>query len=77
MKNLFKWLVSWFSSKEPVSCEFADYCQCIPSKSLSCYNCKWYFWLDSAYGICRTLPTAIEVAWCKDVCSLFEQKEST
>jgi len=61
------------------NCEWAESCDCSsPSanKDKSCEKCKWYWMIDSGYGHCKALPQHITVAWCRDICSLFEIKDA-
>ena len=58
--------------KKTVDCEFGESCKC-GVKSQFCSKCAYYWWVDSGYGWCRSLPQPSLVAWCKDICSLFRE----
>jgi len=55
-------------------CKWENSCDCSdPNKDKSCQECKWYWMVDSGGGYCKALPEHTEVAWCRDVCSLFKE----
>lgn len=58
---------------KPNDCKWQDSCDCEGIKPLYCQRCKWYSWIDSGYGYCKALPEHIIVAWCRDICSLFNR----
>ena len=53
-------------------CECEGFCPCKTPQLETCEDCKFYRWIDSGYGHCIALPTAITVPWCKIPCSLFK-----
>jgi len=50
------------------------FCECNLNKTESCEQCLWYNFIDSGYGYCKALPTFVQVAWCRDICSLFKKR---
>lgn len=60
---------------KPDDCQWAESCNCDENKSHSCMKCKWYWFIDSGYGYCKALPEHMAIAWCRDVCSLYGQKQ--
>lgn len=69
--------MKWFWQKKNESfCEFQDSCDCNAKKvkTISCESCRYYWFIDSGYGYCKALPQPSIVAWCKDICSLFKEK---
>lgn len=58
--------------KQP-DCEWKDSCDCVLIKTITCENCRFYYFIDSGYGWCKALPAFEEMAWCRDVCGLFKR----
>ncbi len=81
--NMIKKVAAWLGYRllkfggPGAGCRWSDSCDCLSkdSKKQKCEDCNWYKFVDSGFGFCKALPEPVIVAWCRDICSLFEVKK--